>query len=187
MCPWQLPPRYAEDVLPVADAYFRASRDGALVPAMKGTLDMVLVREPRPVAEIDLPFEVYVGDGRTEPVASYLAAHPHPTYEAFEERLRDLAVGHHGERAGDVLLVAHDGDVADPRLRYYFSKAYHSWHGSASRADSDVPLIVANRGHRAEDIGPWVRGVLGERAVHPAGRRRDRRASRTRTQSALTG
>ena len=150
VCPWQQPPRYDEDVLAVAEAYFRASRDGALVPAMKGTLDMVLVRRPRPVEDVDLPFEVYVGDGATEPIATTSRLiRIRPTWRSRSGCAGDLAVGHHGERAGDVLLVAHDGDVANPRLRYYFSKAYRSWHGSPSRTDSDVPLIVANRGHRA--------------------------------------
>jgi type I phosphodiesterase/nucleotide pyrophosphatase len=158
-CPWQQPTRYTEDVLPVAEAYFRANRDGA----MRDTLDLVLVRRPRPVADIDRPFEVYLGDGKTQPVAAYLAAHPHPTYVAFAERLHDLAVGVHGERAGDVLLVARDGDVDRPDDRYYFASPYHSWHGSASRADSEVPLIVANSHRSAAQIGRWVRRVLGSR------------------------
>src|SRR5262249_46023981 len=112
---------------------------------------------------IDRPFEVYVGDGQTEPLATYLEAHPHATYRALEPRLRDLSVGIHGERAGDVLLLAHDGDVDDITRRYYFGRRYRSTHGSPSRADSDVPLIVANRLHRTDEIAPRVRRVLGAR------------------------
>jgi hypothetical protein len=158
-CPWEQPPRYGEDVLPAAEALFRANRDGA----MKDMLDLILVRRPRPYAEVDLPFEVYVGDGKTQPVEAYLAEHPHPTYVAFAERLHDLAVGPYGERAGDILLITHDGDVDRIDQRYYFAEPYHSWHGSPSRRDSEIPLIVANRHHDAASIGQWVRVRLGER------------------------
>jgi hypothetical protein len=159
-CTWQEPPRYEQDVLPAADAFFRANRDGP----MKDALDMILVRRPRPYADVDLPFEVYVGGGKTQSVEAYLADRPHPTYVALVERLHDLAVGVHGERAGDILLITHDGDVARMDQRYYFASPYHSWHGSPSRQDSEVPLIVANRGHDAASIGRWVRPRLGE---HP--------------------
>jgi hypothetical protein len=159
VCAWGRPPRYREDVLAAAEA-FRAANDAG--PVMKGTLDMILVRQPRPFPEIDRPFEVYVGDGATMPIEDYLRTHPHPTYVAFAERMRELAVGVHGERAGDILLIPHDGDRARRDDRYYFALQYHSWHGSASRSDSEIPLIVANRHHRAAEIAAWVHGVIGD-------------------------
>jgi predicted AlkP superfamily pyrophosphatase or phosphodiesterase len=161
VCPWSDMPRYDLDVLPVADAYWRASREGVIAPELKGTIDLVLVRKPRPVDQIDAPFEVYVGDGKTVPVDVYMADHPHPTYVDFAERLDDLAVGVHGERAGDILLLAHDGDEHHAEDRYYFAGLYHSWHGSPSRGDSEVPLIVANKHHDAAQIGTWVKHVIG--------------------------
>src|SRR6185312_9454613 len=94
VCAWDRPPRYREDVLAAAEAFRVENETG---PDMKGMLDMILVREPRAYREIDRPFEVYVGDGATMPVEDYLRAHPHPTYVAFAERLRELAVGLHGE------------------------------------------------------------------------------------------
>jgi hypothetical protein len=162
-CPWQQPPRYHEDVLAAADAFYRANLDGSLAPQMKGALDLVLARRPKPVSEIDLPFEVYVGDGKTEPIEAYLHAHPHPTYVRFAERMHELAVGVHGERAGDVILLAHDGDRDQRADRFYFASLYNSWHGSPSKADSEIPLIVANRQHDAARIGEWVRKQLGAR------------------------
>jgi hypothetical protein len=131
---------------------------------LKGTLDMVLTRRPRPYAEDDLPFEVYVGAGKLVSIESYLAAHPHPTYVDFASRLHELGVGPHGERAGDVLLVAHNGDRATPAERYYFAPPYHSWHGSASKKDSDVPLIVSREGATTDAIRTFVQHTLGE---HP--------------------
>ncbi len=163
-CAWSAPPRYQEDVLAAAEGFFTNNADGALAPGMKGALDMIFVRVPRPVAEIDLPFEVYVGGGKTMPIAAYLEAHPHPTYVALADRLRELAVGPHGERAGDLLLLAHNGDRETPAERFYFAAPYRSWHGSPSKQDSEIPLIVANPDHAAADIRARVGAVLGD---HP--------------------
>ncbi len=161
-CSWKLPPRYQEDVLVAAEAFYRANLDGTNAPEMKGTLDLVLTRKPRPFAETDLPFEVYVGDGKTVPVDDYLREHPHPTYVRLAERLRGLAVGAHGERAGDIMLLTHNGDRDDKERRFYFAAEYRSWHGSPSRDDSEIPLIVANHARRKDEIASWVKHVLGD-------------------------
>jgi hypothetical protein len=160
-CDWKKPPRYEEDVLPLAEAFFKNNRDGKLAPALKGTLDLILTRRPKPYAEVDLPFEVYVGDGKTVPLGVYLEQHPHPTYVQTEGRLRDLAAGARGERAGDIMLLAHNGDRDIPDERYYFASPYRSWHGSPSRQDSEIPLIVANQRYTSEQIQTRVAAVLG--------------------------
>ena len=161
-CDWARPPRYEEDVIAAADAFYRNNEDGAVVGEMKGTLDMILTRRPKPHAENDLPFEVYVGGGKLVPVEKYLEEHPHPTYVDMASRLRDLGVGPHGERAGDIILLAHNGDRDAPDGRYYFAEPYHSWHGSPSRRDSDIPLIVARAGDSTDAIGGIVRNALGD-------------------------
>jgi hypothetical protein len=163
VCPWDQPPRYEEDVLAAAEAFARANAGDNAVPNMKGTLDMILVRQPRPVKDVDLPFEVYVGDGKAMPIDEFLKQHPHPTYVALAARMHDLAVGVHGERAGDLLLIAHNGDRDKPEDRYYFAGAYRSWHGSPSHADSELPLIIANSAQQASAIGKRIRRVLGDR------------------------
>jgi len=162
VCNWSRPPRYEEDVIPMAEAFYRNNEDGSLVPAMKGTLDLILTRRPKPYLEVDLPFEVYVGNGKTVPVGEYLREHPHPTYVAVEQRLRNLAVGKHGERAGDVLLLAHNGDRATPEERYYFAERYRSWHGSPSRQDSEIPFIVAHPHRDSASLGAQVGRILGD-------------------------
>jgi Type I phosphodiesterase / nucleotide pyrophosphatase len=161
-CDWTRPPRYDEDVLPAAEAFYRNNLDGSIAPGMRQTLDLVLTRRPVPFAEEDAPFEVYVGDGRTEPVEAHLRAHPRPSYVALGTRLRDLAVGPHGERAGDILLVAHNGDRDRPEERYYFASPYHSWHGSPSLQDSRIPLIVAHPKKSAAALQATVRSYLGQ-------------------------
>lgn len=162
-CDWKLPPRYEEDVLAAAEAFYKNNEDGSIVPPMRGALDMILTRRPKPYAEVDAPFEVYVGGGKTMPVDAWLKEHPHPTYVAVDARLRDLAVGVHGERAGDLLLLAHNGDRDKPEDRYYFASLYRSWHGSPSKQDSELPFIVAHPAHASAAIGAWVTHILGER------------------------
>ena len=163
VCNWKLPPRYEDDVLAAAEAFYENNEHGSLVAPMRGVLDMILTRRPKPYAEVDAPFEVYVGGGKTMPVDAYLKEHPHPTYVSVDARLHDLGVGVHGERAGDILLLAHNGDRDNPMDRYYFAAPYRSWHGSPSKQDSEIPLIVANPLHSSAAIGGGVKGVLGER------------------------
>lgn len=162
-CDWSRPPRFREDVLAVADAFYRNDRDGALVPALRGTLDLVLARRPRPPGSLSRPFEVYVGHGRLVPIDRYLRTHPHPTYVELASRLHDLAVGPHGDRAGDVILVAHNGDRDRPEDRYYFASLYRSWHGSPSRRDSEIPLIVAHPRLSPDAIARVVHAHRGAR------------------------
>jgi hypothetical protein len=162
-CDWKQPPRYEEDVLAAAETFYKNNEDGVVAPGLKGVLDMILVRRPRPYAQVDLPFEVYVGDGKTMQIDAWLQQHPHPTYVYLEERLRDLAVGRYGERAGDILLLAHNGDRDRPEDRFYFAAPYRSWHGSPSKQDSEIPLIVASSTHTAAEIGVYVSKLLGER------------------------
>ena len=161
-CDFNQPPRFEEDVIATAEAFYQANANGKYAPEMKGSLDLILARRPRPFAEVDDPFEVYTGNGKLEPVAKYLAEHPHPTYVAVERRLRELAVGPHGERAGDVLLLANNGNVDHQEERYYFAGLYRSWHGSPSRQDSEVPFIVAHPRRSTSELAALTRRTLGD-------------------------
>jgi len=151
-------------VLSVADAFYTNNLHGAYVPQLRGTLDMVLVRRPQAAGVLSAPFEVYVGKHKLQPVAEYLRAHPHPTYVDLLARLNELTVGPHGDHAGDIILSTHSGDRSDPAQRYYFAAPYHSWHGSPSRGDSEIPLIVAHPQRSAQSIGALVQSALG---AHP--------------------
>ena len=166
LCDWTKPPRFEEDVVPLAEAFYRASKDGTGMPGMKGAIDMVLTREPVAFDEIDAPFEVYVGSGRTMPIGAYLAKHPHPSYLDVETRLADLATGIRGERAGDIMLLATNGEKDSPEERYYFADPYCSWHGSPSRRDSELPFIVAHRHKTARAIKTILNRQFGEK-VYP--------------------
>lgn len=159
-CDWSRPPRLEEDVLPVARAFFLADERGEGLPAMKGTLDLVFAREPRPAEEDDLPFEVFDGS-RLVPISEYLQAHPRPDLLRLRERMDWLSAGPRGDRAGDVLLLARSGLERPIEDRYYFANRYRSWHGSPTAQDSRVPLVIAKRNEEGGRLRERVEAVVG--------------------------
>jgi hypothetical protein len=162
-CDWDVPPRYREDVLAAAEAFHRANSDGAGVPELKGTLDMILVREPVPFDAVDAPFRAYVGGGKSIPVEELIAAHQEVSGPRFALRLWELGVGRHGERAGDVVLVARHSTAEDIDGRYYFSRPYSSSHGSNAEEDSAIPFIVAHTELDSATLSQRVSALLGDR------------------------
>ena len=159
-CDFHRPPRWDEDVLAAAEAFHRANRGEPPVPALRGTLDLILVRRGS-----EGPFQVYLGGGKTADIDRALALDPHPTYVRVASRLRDLAVGRHGDRAGDIILVTRSGAAADIRERYYFSHTYRSWHGSPSRRDSEIPFILAHPAKTSRELGALADRHLGDAPV----------------------
>jgi hypothetical protein len=155
VCDWRRAPRMDEDVLAVVRAFDEANRSGAGAPGMRGTLDLILAREPHPPGTDALPFQVWDGH-RLVNVADYLERNPRPDLRDFERRLDDLSAGPLGHRAGDVLLLARAGADRPLDDRYYFSAEYRSWHGSPSDQDSRIPLVVS----RASMDGPAIREVV---------------------------
>jgi hypothetical protein len=161
-CNWLRAPRLDEDVLPVVRAFDEANRLGLHVPSLQGTLDLILAREPRPPSQDALPFDVWDGS-RLVPIAAYLAANPRPDLLDFENRMRGLAAGPFGHRAGDVLLLARSGMERPIGERFYFSEKYRSWHGSPTAQDSRIPLIVGRTGMDAATIRERVTRAAGDR------------------------
>jgi hypothetical protein len=159
-CDFRRPPRYEADVVPAAEAFFRSNQGGGPVPAMRGTLDLILVRRGS-----EGPFQVYLGDGKLDDVEHALAVAPRAGYVRVASRLRDLAVGPHGDRAGDILLVARSGAEPDVHHRYYFSHTYRSWHGSPSRQDSEIPFILAHPGKSRRELAAIAERHLGDAPV----------------------
>lgn len=163
-CDWRRSPRLEEDVLPVVRAFDAANRTGAYVPALKGTLDLIFARAGAGPDRENPPFKVFDGE-RLVSVEDYLKKHPRPDLLALDRRLRDLAVGPQGYLAGDVLLLSRmrlDEPVAE---RTYFGDAYHSWHGSPNRQDSEVVFVVA---HPRKDGRALTREACGTLGPHPS-------------------
>ena len=162
-CDWERPPRYEADLLEAAEAFYQADREGRYASKMQDSLDLILVRDPSIDAEGALPFVVYTGQGQTTPLAEYLELSPRPMYAALEQRLTELTTGRFGDRAGDMLLIPHNGTRDRPEDRFYFSTEYHSWHGNPSRRDSEIPLIVAHPDCTAEQLGRLTDDTLGHK------------------------
>jgi len=162
-CDWRRPPRFAEDVLPVVRAFDAANRTGAGVPQLRGTLDLIFAREPRPFGQDAAPYQVWDGE-RLVPIGEYLRAHPRPDLLDLERRMDGLSAGPYGNHAGDVLLLARTGIERPLSDRYYFSGIYHSWHGSPTDQDSRIPLIVAEPGGDGRQLRALVTGAVG---AHP--------------------
>jgi hypothetical protein len=162
-CDWRRPPRMREDVLPVVRAFDAASRTGAGVPQLRGTLDLVFAREPRRPGTDAAPYQVWDG-ARLVPIAGYLRAHPRPDLLDLERRMDGLSTGPYGNHAGDVLLLARTGPHLPVERRYYFSGRYRSWHGSPTDQDSRIPLVVALPGGDGRMLRQKVRAAVGE---HP--------------------
>ena len=159
-CNWKLPPRYKEDVLPVARAFYYSNKYGRRVPAMKDTLDLVFARVPTPAGQLTHEYEIFDGH-KLVPIWEYLLAHPRPDLIQLNRRMRWLSAGPYGNRAGDVLLLSKSGLNHSIQDRYYFSAPYHSWHGSASIQDSHIPLILARKDYPGAKLKQLVDGLAG--------------------------
>jgi hypothetical protein len=159
-CSWMLPPRLEEDVLPVVRAFDRSNRFGDPSPKLRGAIDLVFAREPRPVGEDALAFQVWNGE-RLVPVGEYLAANPRPDLLDLETRMDALSAGPYGHRAGDVLLLARSGMHRPLEERFYFSHLYRSWHGSATPRDSRITFAVAHTRSSGAELRQRVEAVAG--------------------------
>jgi hypothetical protein len=156
-CDWSKPPRFQQDVMTVARAFYRANKTGARSPGLKGTLDLVFARKPQPTGTNTLPYEIF--DGRKlVPIEEYLKAHPRPDFLQLERRMRWLSAGPWGNHAGDVLLLSKSGLNRPIQDRYYFSRPYNSWHGSPSVQDSNITFAIAN----AKSSGAALKDVIAE-------------------------
>ena len=160
-CEWKRAPRWEEDVLPVIRAFDSATRSGAGVPELRGAIDLIFSRLPRPPGQDALPFQVWDG-GKLVPVGTWLASNPRPDLVELESRLEGLGAGPYGHRAGDVLLLARSGTDVPIEQRFYFSGRYRSWHGSPSAQDSRIPLLVARAGSTGAGLREEIRGIIGE-------------------------
>lgn len=159
-CDWKRPPRFKEDVLPAARAFYASNKTGKPAPAMKDTLDLIFARRPTPAGKPTKEYEIFDGQ-RLVPIWEYLIRHPRPDLLQLDRRMQWLSAGPYGNRAGDILLLSRSGLNRPIGDRYYFSVPYHSWHGSASPQDSHIPLIVARKGYPGAKLKAVVDKIAG--------------------------
>ena len=190
-CDWKRPPRYSEDVLPVARAFYYSSKRGRPITAMKDTLDLVFARVPTPPGKNTDEYEIFDGH-RLVPIWLYLLTHRRPDLVQLNRRMRWLSAGPYGNRSGDVLLLSRSGlQPADPgSLLLLGAVSLMAWqrvaagqpHPADRRAQglSRLEAQAAGRRHRrrrtvATRVGANRSIVARLRAALCAGRARYRR------------
>lgn len=157
VCDWQRPPRLAADVMPVVRAFYRVNTTGQPIPQLKGTLDLIFAREPRPPGQLALPFEIFDGK-KLVPIPEYLAQHPRPDLLQLDKRMQWLGAGPYGDRAGDIVLLARSGLERPIEERFYFSKP-----GCKERTQENVRLD--NGGLVRHDIFSCENGYFDLRLI----------------------
>ncbi|MGE0682708.1 MAG: alkaline phosphatase family protein [Candidatus Binatia bacterium] len=160
-CDWLRPPRLEADVMPVVRAFHQVNATGEPIPQLKGTLDLIFARPPRPPGQPALPFQIYDGK-KLLPIRDYLARHPRPDLLQLETRMNWLSAGPYGHRAGDILLLARSGLERPIEERFYFSEPYRSWHGSPTLQDSHIPFILARKGSDGKKLQAIANAVVGK-------------------------
>lgn len=151
---WFDPPRFGEDVLPVAQAFWEANETGRYSRELQGGLAMILTRDVQ-ADGWQADYQVYTPGG-LEPVDEYLDEHPEiETIEALP-RLEAMA----GANAGDITLVANYAG------QFYFADPEEGLHGGLHPDDSLAVTSLAWIGadeDQAERLESVVAQVLAER------------------------
>jgi hypothetical protein len=159
---WADPPRYAQDVLPVAEAFRQMNEVGKYEDELLGSLELILVRDAEHEGWQG-EYRVYLGDGRTQPFAEALAAHPELGYADPVNRIRLAA----SATSGDIILVANG------REGFYFGAPTTGVHGGLYPGDSEAVLTFAYPGGTPDEI-LWLRetvtGVVADRCANEGGR-----------------
>jgi len=128
---WADPPRFEEDVMPVAAAFWKANATGQYAPDLLGALSMILVRNVEREGW-DADYLAFTPEAGLIPVSDYLSAHPEiKTVEAVG-RLKRAA----SPVTGDLLLVSNYADG------FYFGNPLRGVHGGLHSEDSEAVLSL---------------------------------------------
>ncbi|NDC37439.1 MAG: alkaline phosphatase family protein [Proteobacteria bacterium] len=129
---WREPPRFADDVLRVAEAFVEMNRDGRYCAELKGTLDLILVRDSS--QGFHAPYQVYEPGGALRTVAEVFAARDPARYPDAEARIRLL----NSPLSGDIILLAQA-----ERGVYFGKPGLRGVHGSLLKEDSESTLALS--------------------------------------------
>jgi hypothetical protein len=159
---WANPPRYREDVLPVAEAFRQMNETGKYEEELRGSLELILVRDAEHEGWMG-EYRVYLDGGHTQPFADYLVAHPGLGYADAANRIRLAA----SAATGDLILVANG------REGYYFAGPMKGVHGGLYPGESETVLVFAYPNGSPDEIR-WLReivtGVVADRCATDGGR-----------------
>ncbi len=159
---WADPPRYADDVLPVAEAFRQMNESGKYEESLKGSLDLILTRDAgRDGWQGE--YRVYLGGGQTQPFGDYLAARPELDYADPVNRIRLAA----SSLTGDLILAANG------REGFYFGGPTTGVHGGLLPGESEAVLTFARPGGSPQEIArlrETVTGMVADRCANEGNR-----------------
>jgi hypothetical protein len=159
---WADLPRYAEDVLPVAEAFRQMNETGKYEDELHNSLELILARDAEHEGWQG-EYRVYVGDGQTQPLPEYLAAHPELDYADAVNRIRLMT----SVATGDLILAA------NCREGYYFGGSLTGMHGGLYPGESEVVLTFAYPNSSPDEVA-WLRetvtGVVADRCANEGNR-----------------
>jgi hypothetical protein len=159
---WGDRPRYEEDVLPVAEAFRQMNETGRYEQELQGSLELILVRDAGREGWQG-EYRAYLGEGRTQPFADYVAVHPDLGYADAANRVRLAA----SDGTGDLILVANG------REGFYFGAPMAGTHGGLLPGESEVVLTFCQPGGspgRVARLRETVGGVVADRCANEGGR-----------------
>ncbi|NDJ54325.1 MAG: alkaline phosphatase family protein, partial [Chloroflexi bacterium] len=140
---WPVMPRYEEDVLPVAEAFWQMNQTGKYRDELKGTLELILLRDVRAAESWQADYVAYLGGGQTQAFDAWLSERPALNYVDAVNRIK-LAASH---MSGDMILAARSVDGV-----YFGGAGLRGVHGSLSQADSSSVLTFAMPAAAEEDM-----------------------------------
>ena len=157
---WADPPRYQEDVLPVAEALRQMSQTGKYEDELQGSLELILVRDAeREGWEGEYRVLPMQGGVQLQSLADYLAARPELAYADAANRIR-LATS---AATGDLILAANG------REGYYFGAPTRGVHGGLYAGESEAVLTFAYPDGSSNEMA-WMRetvhGVVADRCMN---------------------
>jgi len=130
---WHSAPRYEDDVLRVAQAFFDVNEAGRYRSELQGLLELILVRDAESTGW-EGGYRAYLGDGQTQEFEAWLEAHPELPYLDAASRIRLAS----GPMSGDLILAARAGAGV-----YFGGEGLSGVHGSLHEGDSAAVLGMA--------------------------------------------
>jgi hypothetical protein len=138
---WADRPRFADDVLPVAQAFWEAHQTGRYADDLRGALAMVLVRDVER-GGWDADYGALTPEGQLQPIPDYVAAHPEIKTADALHRLKHLA----SPVSGDLVLLSNYAEG------FYFGGPLKGMHGGLHPEDSEAVLSLGWPGGTPEQI-----------------------------------
>ncbi len=149
---WAAFPRYEDDVLRVAEAFREMTEQGKYRSELKGTIELILVRDAESAGDWRAGYRAYLGDGITQPFSEWLADHPTLPYADADNRVRLV----NSSMSGDLILAARASKGV-----YFGGEGLRGVHGSLLTGDSEVVLSFALPGGVEDDIASLHNQVDG--------------------------